>query len=51
MQFGFNVLMSPVSYLTSLAGVIVRDKEPLPVPFWSRSRKGDLEMCRNKLRE
>ena len=51
MQFGFNVLKSPFSYLTSLAGVIVHDKEPSPVPFWSRSRKGDIEMCPNKLRE
>ena len=47
MQFGFNVLKSPFSYLTSLAGVIVHDKEL----FWSRSRKGDIEMCPNKLRE
>ena len=51
MQFGFNVLKSPFSYFTSLAGVIVHDEEPLPVPFWSRSRKGDIEMCPNKLRE
>ena len=42
---------SPFSYLALLAGVIVHDKEPLPVPFWSRSCKGNIEMCPSKLRE
>ena len=51
MQLGFNVPKSPFSYLASLAGVIVHDKEPLLVPFWSRSCKCDIEMCPNKLRE
>ena len=51
MQLGFNIPKSPFSYLASLAGVVVHDKEPFPVPFWSSSRKGDIEMCPNKLRE